>query len=551
MRKAIRGVLAATLGVVVWAGGAPTAAAATVESVQIDARLTREGVLTVTETLTLPADFDGSITQTIPTRLDRDGERYTYTISDLTVTAGGTAVTPTQRRSAGTLRLTFQPGTATEVVVAYTVAGTTLAAPDNKIDFTWTLLGGLSTGASAITGRVEFPPGAVNYACQAGTAGALTNCSTYSAGTHGDTGLEFSQSALGDKQVLQAGALFGGGAVTVTEQVAPIWTLGRALTPGSTQIGLMVLVGIVGALLLFSVWRRLRAAGYRGVPRRVAGFVTGDDGCQRFEADGAVRPGLVGTLVDGRADPADIVATLLDLAVRGHLRITELPRARYATADWAFTRLTPPDELKPYERALLDALTPGEITVSALAASVHPAITAVQAELYDEVLRAGWYSHRPADPPRTARWGWAGLGVAVLAAAALVTWTTFGLVGCALVALGILGLTITYRVPPQTPAGAAVLGGLHALAAELHTADSTAIRPAERYQTISRVLPYAIVLGGWDRWVAALVAADDDAAPDPDDLGWYHAPASWRLADLPASLDSFITVVTGRLFTRA
>ncbi len=37
---------------------------------------------------------------------------------------------------------------------------------------------------------------------------------------------------------------------------------------------------------------------------------------------------------------------------------------------------------------------------------------------------------------------------------------------------------------------------------------------------------------------------------DPEDLSWYHAPADWHLADLPASLDAFATTVRGRLFAR-
>ena len=63
-------------------------------------------------------------------------------------------------------------------------------------------------------------------------------------------------------------------------------------------------------------------------------------------------------------------------------------------------------------------------------------------------------------------------------------------------------------------------------------------------------LPYAVVLGGWERWLQALVASDDDGDADPEDLSWYHAPADWHLAELPASLDAFATTVRGRLFAR-
>lgn len=40
---------------------------------------------------------------------------------------------------------------------------------------------------------------------------------------------------------------------------------------------------------------------------------------------GEMRPGLIGTLVDERAGLTDVAATIVDLAVRGHLRIEEVP----------------------------------------------------------------------------------------------------------------------------------------------------------------------------------------------------------------------------------
>ncbi len=64
------------------------------------------------------------------------------------------------------------------------------------------------------------------------------------------------------------------------------------------------------------------------------------------------------------------------------------------------------------------------------------------------------------------------------------------------------------------------------------------------------MLPYAIVLGGSERWLDALVATDTDADPDSDDLSWYHGPADWHLSDLPESLRNFTTTVSGTLFTR-
>ena len=67
---------------------------------------------------------------------------------------------------------------------------------------------------------------------------------------------------------------------------------------------------------------------------------------------------------------------------------------------------------------------------------------------------------------------------------------------------------------------------------------------------LSEVLPYAVVLGGADRWLDGIAAADDDDVPDSEDLSWYHGPEDWQLGDLPHSLQNFVTTVNGTLFSR-
>ena len=71
-----------------------------------------------------------------------------------------------------------------------------------------------------------------------------------------------------------------------------------------------------------------------------------------------VRPGHVGTVADERVDPIDVTATLVDLAVRGHVVINELPReSDFARADWEIKRLEgSSDGLRPFERQLLDGI---------------------------------------------------------------------------------------------------------------------------------------------------------------------------------------------------
>ena len=66
-----------------------------------------------------------------------------------------------------------------------------------------------------------------------------------------------------------------------------------------------------------------------------------------------LRPGELGTLVDFEADPLDVTATIIDLAVRGYLKIEEVEKEWYQFRhDWTLTKLQRAGELRRYERTL-------------------------------------------------------------------------------------------------------------------------------------------------------------------------------------------------------
>ncbi len=113
------------------------------------------------------------------------------------------------------------------------------------------------------------------------------------------------------------------------------------VTPNTGGIAVGLLVLLVGAALAL-VWFVGRDRRARGSAVDVA-FAKGDVPDERvpllghdetpveFAPPDGLRPGQIGTLVDFKANPLDVTATLVDLAVRGHLTIDEEP-ARGARA---------------------------------------------------------------------------------------------------------------------------------------------------------------------------------------------------------------------------
>jgi len=238
------------------------------------------------------------------------------------------------------------------------------------------------------------------------------------------------------------------------------------------------------------------------------------------------------------------------------MRIIQLPsEGLNRPIDWTFKRLECDEALNEFESTLLDAVAPrdGEAPlVSEIDKPIEQVISEVQGELYEDVVQRGWFAHRPNETRQMfATIGWTVLGAAVIALILLVAMTKFGLLGLVLVVLAAGLLTLAQTMPRRTGEGVDLLHGLNALSMVLQTQPTDQVPKEAAYDEISRVLPYAVVLGGQERWVQALADADDDpGVPDPEDLNWYHAPADWHLQDLPVCLDAFITTVSGQLISR-
>ena len=106
---------------------------------------------------------------------------------------------------------------------------------------------------------------------------------------------------------------------------------------------------VAGFALL--VWRGGRDRRYVGSPVDVAfGNIGGEEEAVpllertetpvEFVPPDGLRPGQVGTLVDEVAHPLDVTATIIDLAVRGHLRIEEIPKEGwFGKPDWRLVQL--------------------------------------------------------------------------------------------------------------------------------------------------------------------------------------------------------------------
>ena len=309
-----------------------------------------------------------------------------------------------------------------------------------------------------------------------------------------------------------------------------------AVTPVTGGLaGVMLLGGL--ALAARTARRRARDEQYLGLTPGLApesnqgSFVGYRDKrapiAVQFQPPAGFRAGQLGTLVDEKADPRDVTATIVDLAVRGYLRIEQTQAAgSWGTpADFRMLKLREADaDLLPYEAKLFSDLFAArqEVSLSDLRTTFAASMALVQNELYADVTQRGWFRGNP----KTVRAGWLGAAFALVAAGVLLTVILVNLglggaiLGIPLIIIGAAVMFMAQYAPARTADGTAVLAQSRGFELYLRTAEANQIKFEEGEDLFSRYLPYAIVFGVAERWagIFAQLAAQGQRLAEPT---WY------------------------------
>ena len=120
-----------------------------------------------------------------------------------------------------------------------------------------------------------------------------------------------------------------------------------------------------------------------------------------------ISPGLLAVLHSGGKGTDAVTATLLDLAVRGYLRVEE-QGGRWRPRGWTLVATAPttPDRLAPHEEALLHNAFGGRPATTTVSEVCHRRTRALEAAhkalVAEAVERAGW--RRTSWPPAARPW---------------------------------------------------------------------------------------------------------------------------------------------------
>jgi len=477
----------------------------------------QDGTVDVTETITVA--FSGKwngLYRTVPVKYHTpQGFSWTLRLEDVRATDGdGTPLKVEQQRERHYMKYKlWVPGAddATRTVVFRYRAVNGLRFFEDHDELYWNLTGDeWDVPIEAVSARIELPSAATGIRAIAFNGAYGSTAQDADVAIEGTTVRVTMPKPLGFREGVTAVVGWDKGAV-----VEP--------TPGDRAAGFLAsnwpmtlpILVFLGMLLL---WRRV---GRDPEERPVSA---------RYEPPAGLTPAEAGTLLDESVDMRDITATVVDLAVNGHIKIEEREEKHLfgliSNTDYVFHRQEPKPgarTLEPHEQRTVDGLFSGavqSVALSDLDQEFYTHLPGIRTAVYDRLVARGLYRSRPDH----VKGRWIGGGVAVGAVIMM-----FGVV----VGVGKLGMTplpfvvgafvsavvvaLFGRImPARTVAGArayeAVLGFEDFLQRVESDRFARVIKTPEMFE---RFLPYAMAFGVEKKWASAF----QDIVREPP--SWY------------------------------
>ncbi|HEX3821284.1 MAG TPA: DUF2207 domain-containing protein, partial [Candidatus Sulfotelmatobacter sp.] len=247
-----------------------------------------------------------------------------------------------------------------------------------------------------------------------------------------------------------------------------------------------------------------------------------------YEPPAGISPAEAGTLLDDSIHPRDITSTMVDLAVRGYIKIEEAAEKvlLFTHKDYIFHLLKPHEQwgsdLVPHERVMLENVFAGgdDTRLSSLKNRFYTAVPAIRADIMSSLKTKGIYM---LDPESAGGYSvFAAIGILVpFGVLQYLGWANFFnsiplLVGCVLISALIWWL-FARVMTAKTVKGAKTLIAVLGFQEFMNRVDADRLKlmPAT---TFEKYLAYAMALGVEHHWAQAFAGI----VKDPPQ--WYVGP---------------------------
>ncbi len=267
-------------------------------------------------------------------------------------------------------------------------------------------------------------------------------------------------------------------------------------------------------------------------------------------------PVEIGTLFDEKADPKDFSSSIINLAVKGYLKIREVE----SKALFGIFKNKPSYQLIVRKDDNLPAGAEKEIfkVILGLTASEQKVVTldqlqnifprkidALKAAVYDSLVRKGYFPKSP----ESVRKNYFLVGLIIFIVGVIFTANSFGLIGAgSLVITGGMIMVFGYFMPQKTIKGVDAYEKILGLKEYLEVAEKDRINfhnaPAKRPEVFEKLLPYAMILGVEKEWAKQF---ESIYTANPS---WYEGGSSLNTFNtfyLISALDSFSEVANASM----
>lgn len=234
-----------------------------------------------------------------------------------------------------------------------------------------------------------------------------------------------------------------------------------------------------------------------------------------------IGPAESGVIVDDSADPRDLAAGIIDLAVKGHLLLKEIwtDEGAREPEDFEFVRTEGTAAPTPFEQALLDAVLDGAESrkLADLKYKLHAKVPGLKARLYMDLTQRGYYDGNP----EHVRTGYRTAGLmGLFAGAALGIYLSSLYLGGALAVSGLIVVGFARIMPRKTHKGMEVLREVLGLEEYIARAEVHRMEHAAQERHFEELLPYAIAFGLTEVWAKHFE-------------GLLHHPPDWYQGRFP------------------
>ncbi|MFN8617217.1 MAG: DUF2207 domain-containing protein [Dehalococcoidia bacterium] len=475
-----------------------------------------------------------------------DGSKWKYDVSEtqgkLTVKIGDADVTVSGPQTTSSPTWCAAPWTATTTTTSlyWDASGTWEESPIEQF-----------------TMSVNLPDGAETRAvCYEGFAGSDEQCVSTASG---NTATYLSARELSPNEQVTIVAGWQRGIVEVGPPVLQDRaTVSDFLTFDAAEFAGLLGSGILGLLIVFGAWYRYgrdksfvtlhyltneteeHTRPLFGGPPVVVEFLPPED----------LRPAQMGVLVDERADTLDVTATIVDLAVRGYLHITELPKKGwFGKNDWKLTKLKEAEDLNAFEKKVFNSLfssSATEVELSDLRYKFAEDLAKAKNLIYDDAMKRKWFMQKP----ESARGMWVivaiglmflGLGLSCFAALLVHR----GLIFLGLIPAGFAMLIISRSMARRTALGSEMMRRVLGFRLYISTAEKYKQQFNEQENIFARYLPFAIVFGCVTKWAKAFEGLE--ATAQASTASWYTGTNAFSAAAFSSNLQSFSSSVGSTL----